>query len=111
MRRPPRNSLLLRIKLLDQQRLIRLHPRRIVPLVLPVCFDLPRLRPRPRREVVAVLGSDQCLGEIRVQSDQVLLLRCSSVTTGEVVASHGVKGAPEVDDCPAGFLEFFGVRM
>ena len=111
MRRASRDPIVLRVKLLDQQALVRLHVRHIIPLMRFIGFDLPRLRARFRSEVVAILGFSQVLGKIRVQRDQVILSRRSSVTDGEVIASYFVQGSPEVDDPPACLLELLDIWL
>lgn len=91
MRCPSRNPLSFRVKLLNQQSLIRLHIRHIVTFVRPwIGFDLPRFRARSRGEFVASLGVRKFLGKLRVHGGQIALIYRAGVAAGEVITSHNI---------------------
>lgn len=107
--RRPRNTTFLRIKLLDEQSLIRPHFRRIVPLVRSwIGLDLPRLRASPRCEFVAGFGFCERFGQICIDGDEIIRICCSGIAESKVVAGYFVEGSSEVDNGPSTLLKLFG---
>lgn len=105
----PRVYMLTRIELLDQERLVRCHPRGVVPLVgtWPTRFHLPRFRTRARRKAVTSLRLGQRFGKFGVHGYQIFFGHRTRVADGEVVAVNFVKRSPEIDDGPPTLLESF----
>ena len=112
MRCPSSDSMKLRIELLDQQSLVGLHVRGIIPVVRSrIGFDLPRLRARFGSEVVASLSVSELLWNIRVNGSQVFLVHGAGIAEGHVVASNRVQGPPEINDRPSALLQRLRVGL
>lgn len=75
--------------MLDEQSFVRLHIRRIIPLMPPrIGFHFPRPRARPSDEAVARLGARQGCRKVGVECDEVVLVDRSGIADGKIVSGH-----------------------
>ena len=107
MRRPACPAIFLRVEALDHQRLLRRHPRRIVPSVAGVVGEIESLEALASRNRAPVaLGRQQ--GE---DLAEIGLGAGAGVADGEGVAQDGTPDrSPHVDNGPSRFREAGGVR-